>query len=82
MTRLYTWKDGQRVHFAEAPSAAPAWFPYAHRTLAEVDSGEQIRNETFAEPAVCDKEMADREGAANACPGPDLDHPFEEGERL
>lgn len=71
--------------------AAPAHFPYAHRTLAQVDYdewsrrprsrkhitleqwiGEQIRDETFAEPAVCDKEMADREGAANACLSPDL----------
>jgi len=83
--------------------AAPAYFPYSHRTLDGGDgshllqqyeqcqsafnngaknwrvfkrgrkvSGEQIRDETFAEPAVCDKEMADREGAANACLSPDL----------
>lgn len=70
--------------------AAPAHFPYAHRTLAQVDYdewsrrprsrkhitldqwiGEQIRNETFAEPAVCDKESSGPESVCRARPAPD-----------
>ena len=63
--------------------ACPHPFPFRwHRTIAEVDKASENRTFGVAMFDVCAMEMADREGAANACPGPDLDHPFEEGERL